>query len=80
MALEPSIAALEKSMEFRNGGDSFDSFFLAMAHWQLGEKENARTWFDHAVQQMDKNKPNHEELVLFRAEATELMGIMDGKK
>src|SRR5262249_50094745 len=67
-----SVATLEKSMEFRKGGDSFDWFFLAMAHWQLGEKDTARGWYDRAVRWMDKNQPNNEELLRFRAEAVEL--------
>ena len=64
-----AIAALEKSMELRKGGDSNDWFFLAMAHWQLGEKDKAREWYDRAVQWMDKNQPKNEELRRFRAEA-----------
>ena len=35
-----------------------DWFFLAMARWQLGEKDKAREWYDRAVQWMDKNQPN----------------------
>ena len=31
-------------------------FFLAMAHWQLGEKEKARKWFNESVQWMEKNQ------------------------
>src|SRR5262249_38530501 len=50
-----AIAALEKSMELRQGGDSNDWFFLAMAHWQLGQKDKAREWYDRAVRWMDKN-------------------------
>ena len=34
-----AIDALTKSMELRKGGDSNDWFFLAMAHWQLGDKD-----------------------------------------
>jgi Flp pilus assembly protein TadD len=41
--------ALGKSMDLRKGGDSFDWFFLAMAHWQLGEKDRARARYDQAV-------------------------------
>jgi uncharacterized protein HemY len=70
-----SITALEKSMEFRKGGDSFNWFFLAMAHWRLGEKKKAQQWFDKAVQWMDKNQPNNEELGRFRKEAEELLEI-----
>ena len=59
-------------------GNSFDFFFLAMAHWQLGEKEQARQWNDKAVAWMDKNTPKDEELLRFRAEAEALLsGIRD---
>jgi tetratricopeptide (TPR) repeat protein len=68
-----SIAALEKSIELRRGGDSNDWFFLAMANWQLGEHAKAREWYDKAVQWMDKNQPTNKELRGFRAEADELM-------
>ena len=74
-----AIASLEKSMELRQGGDSFDWFFLAMAHWQLGEKDKARIWFDQAVGWMDKKQPTNEELWGFRAEAAELLGMKDKK-
>jgi tetratricopeptide (TPR) repeat protein len=72
---KPAIAALEKSMELRNGGDSFEWFFLAMAHWQLGQKEEARKWNDKAVAWMEKNQPKDEELVRFRTEAESLLKI-----
>jgi serine/threonine protein kinase/tetratricopeptide (TPR) repeat protein len=68
-----AIEALEKSMELRNGGDSFDWFFVAMTHWQLGEKAKARQWLDRAVERMWLN----EELWRFRAEAAALMGVGD---
>jgi serine/threonine protein kinase/Tfp pilus assembly protein PilF len=70
-----AVAALVKSMELRNGGDSFDWFFLAMANWQMGEKETARKFFDQAVQWMDKNPQHHEQLHRFRAEVAKLMKI-----
>ena len=70
-----AVEALLKSIQFRNGGDSFDFFFLAMAHWQLDEKEKARAWFEKAVAWMDKHEPNDEELKRFRAEATVLLGL-----
>jgi tetratricopeptide (TPR) repeat protein/serine/threonine protein kinase len=70
-----AITALEKSIELRRGGDSFDWFLQAMAHWQLGNKEEARTRFEKAVAWMEKNKPSDEELRRFRAEAEELLGV-----
>src|SRR5262249_31451474 len=60
---------------FREGSDSSSGFFLAMAYWQLGEKKDARAWYDKAVQWMDKNNPKDEELRRFRAEASALLGI-----
>jgi tetratricopeptide (TPR) repeat protein len=68
-----AIASLEKSMELSKGADSFDWFFLAMARWQLSEKDKARDWFDRAVKWMDEHQPKNEELLRFRAEAAELM-------
>jgi tetratricopeptide (TPR) repeat protein len=58
-------------------GNSFDFFFLAMAHWRLGEKEEARRWWEKAVQWMDDVKPWDEELRRFRAEAAALLGVND---
>jgi eukaryotic-like serine/threonine-protein kinase len=74
-----AIASLEKSMELSKGGDSFDWFFLAMAHWQLGEKDKAREWYDRAAEWMDKNQPTNEELLRFRAEAAELLAVENNK-
>ena len=68
-----AIEALNKSRQLRQGGDAFDFFFLAMAQWHLGEKAKARRWFDQAVQWMDKNAPQNEELRRFRAEAGQLL-------
>jgi serine/threonine protein kinase/tetratricopeptide (TPR) repeat protein len=68
-----AIASLEKSMELRNGGDGLDWFFLAMANWQLGEKDKARAWYGRSVEWMDKNQPKNEEVRRFRAEASQLL-------
>jgi Flp pilus assembly protein TadD len=74
-----AIVALEKSMELRKGGDSNDWFFLAMAHWQLGDKDKARPWYGRAVEWMDKNQPMNEELRRFRVEAAELLELKEKK-
>jgi tetratricopeptide (TPR) repeat protein len=66
---EKAKRALEKAMELRKGADSFDWFFLAMAHWRLGEREKARAVFDRAVEWMEKHRPKNKELRRFRAEA-----------
>jgi WD40 repeat protein len=71
-----AIASLTKSNELLKGNElSFNAFFLAMANWQLGNKDKSRKWFHQAVEWMDKNKPKDEELIRFRAEAEELLKI-----
>jgi tetratricopeptide (TPR) repeat protein len=74
---QATIDGLQKAMDLRNGGDSSDWFFLAMAYWQLDRKDEARTWFDKAVEWMDENAPTNEELLRFRAEAGKLLGITE---
>jgi serine/threonine protein kinase/tetratricopeptide (TPR) repeat protein len=68
-----SIEALENSCALERGGDAFQWIFLAMAHWQLGQKDKAREWYDRSVEWMDKNQRTDELLRRFRAEAEELM-------
>ena len=68
-----AVADLEKSIQLRKGGSSHDFFFLAMAHWQLGNKDQARKWYDQAVEWMDRDQPRNEELQRFRKEAEELL-------
>jgi len=75
-----ALAALEKSLQFRKGGDSFDWFLLAMAHWQLGEKDRAQTWYAKAAEWMEKNLPQDELLRRFRAEAAALLKSDDRPK
>jgi hypothetical protein len=76
-AWKAANAAMGKRMEFLARPDeSFNSFFLAMAHWQLGEKEVARHWYDRAVTWMEK-QPQNDDLKRFRAEAEALLGPGD---
>jgi tetratricopeptide (TPR) repeat protein len=73
-----AITDLEKAVGLFNPAMSRDAdtgFFLAMAHWQVGEKDKARTWFDKSVQWMDKGRQEHAVLKCIRAEAAELLGI-----
>jgi tetratricopeptide (TPR) repeat protein len=78
-----AVAALEKSMRLGSGGDSFDRFFLAMAHWKLGDKEQARKWYSLAIQWMENNEQHsrteelRQDLARFHAEAATLLGIED---
>jgi eukaryotic-like serine/threonine-protein kinase len=73
-----ALVTLEKSAELRAGGDSFDWFFLAMTHWQLGHKDEPRKWYDKAVAWMEKNRPQDKEFLQFRDEAAKLLQISRG--
>ncbi len=66
--------SLQKSMQLRkNGGDAFDWFFLAMAHWRLDHEDEALQWYSKAVSAMETNQTKDELLLRFRREAEELM-------
>jgi tetratricopeptide (TPR) repeat protein len=79
-----AIEALDKSRKYRKGGDASDFFFLAMACWQLGQKDDARRWYKQAVRWVEKNSDAlaknpqwTEELRRFRAEAKELLNVKE---
>jgi tetratricopeptide (TPR) repeat protein len=68
-----AVHALERSAELREGGDSSDWFFLAMAYWRLDDKPRAQQRYRDAVRWMERHKPDDDELRRFRAEAAELI-------
>jgi serine/threonine protein kinase/WD40 repeat protein/Tfp pilus assembly protein PilF len=71
---DDAIKALSKSHEIdRDREFAHNAFFLAMAHWQRGEKEEARRWQADAVRWMEKHAPSNAELRRFRAEAEQLV-------
>ena len=73
---QEAIAALNKAEQLAQGKHSaWNVFFLAMAHWRLGEKEQAHKEYGQAAAWMEKNEPRNEELRRFRAEAAELLGV-----
>jgi hypothetical protein len=51
-----------------------------MARWQLGDKEEARQWFDKGAQWMDAHNANSETMVRFRNEAAELLDVNEKKQ
>jgi tetratricopeptide (TPR) repeat protein len=80
---EESIERLHEAMQAQaKGGDAWDFLFLAMAHQQLGQSDEARQWYDKAVawleqnqQSVEKNKTTQAELRRFRTEAAQLLGL-----
>ena len=70
-----ALTAFKEAMKLRNGGDSLEWFYLAMIHGRLGEKEQARKWYDQALQWMEKNDPDNGGLKFLRNEAAQLLRI-----
>jgi tetratricopeptide (TPR) repeat protein len=70
---QAAIAALDKSMELRNGGSGEDWFFLAMADYQLGKRDEARKWYDRAVR-WNNESTRSEDMHRFQAEAEAMIG------
>ena len=74
-----AIAAIEKSETVAPGRFTAVNFLiLAMAHWQLGEKEKARECYEKAVRSMEQGSQSVTgDLERFRREASQLVGIPD---
>ena len=77
---DSAVKSLGKSSELKSGGAASTWFFLAMAHRQKGDRDQARQWYDRAAIWMEKNKPKDDELLRFRAEATALLGVSEDPK
>jgi tetratricopeptide (TPR) repeat protein len=69
-----ATAALTRSMELGRGGDGFDWFLMGLASARLGEKGQARRWYDDAVRWAGRYRPDDAELRSIRAEAAEALG------
>jgi tetratricopeptide (TPR) repeat protein len=72
-----AIEALEKSEVLAPDKNlvAFNGLFLAMAHWQLGRRDEARKRYVQAVGWVQKHSPNDEWLRRVRAEAAELLAV-----
>jgi serine/threonine protein kinase/tetratricopeptide (TPR) repeat protein len=62
---QKAVAALERSMSLRGGGDSFDWYYLALSHWSMGRSKDARYWLNRATNWMNQNRPHDPELQRF---------------
>jgi tetratricopeptide (TPR) repeat protein len=72
-----AIAALEKSIELDPAQEKqnvTNRLFLAMCHWRLDHKDEARKWHARALKGMETLKAPTEELCRFRDEAAGLLG------
>ena len=69
-----SVTSLNKAIYINHEANGCDYFFLAMAHWQLGNHERALDFYLKADKWMQEHKPDDQELQRFREEAKELLG------
>ena len=72
-----AIVALEKANDLERGGSAWMWFFLAMARWENGDKDEARRWYDRAAENLEQCRlhPDIGEILQFQAEARKVMGI-----
>lgn len=73
--LDGAVLSFEKSMALRDGGDSFDWYFLAQVESVRGRKAEALALYDKAVAWADANRPHDPELFRFRTEAADRLGL-----
>ena len=72
---EDAKTAFDRSMALRNEGDSFDWFFVALVELKLGQKAEARQWYDRAVEWFHQSAPLDAELYRFQVEAAQELGL-----
>jgi tetratricopeptide (TPR) repeat protein/tRNA A-37 threonylcarbamoyl transferase component Bud32 len=70
-----AVAALERSVAQSAGGNAYDWFFLAMAYWQLGDRQQARQWYDKGVKGLETIRPEDYDLPGFKEEADGVLGL-----
>ncbi len=70
-----ALEALERCADLPSSRQAASWFFLAMTHWQLDNKQEARRWYEKASQWTRENLPHNWELSQLRAEAATLLGV-----
>jgi serine/threonine protein kinase len=74
-----AIEAWEKSIEVRQSNARVDFFLLAMAHWQLGHRDQSRKYYQRAVQGMDGSTLRDAWYRGFQIDAAKLLDIAEPK-
>jgi tetratricopeptide (TPR) repeat protein len=75
---QEATEALRKSVELSSGDNPCEWLFVAMAQWQLGEKDQARRSYEKAVAVIRQGEAD-DELSRFRAEANALLGMSEAR-
>jgi serine/threonine protein kinase/Tfp pilus assembly protein PilF len=76
---DTALSCLSKASELEpvDANLGFWWFRLAIAHWHVGEKEEARHWYGQALEWMVAHQPRNTKLRHLRAEAAALLRIQD---
>jgi WD40 repeat protein/tetratricopeptide (TPR) repeat protein len=70
-----AVEELKKSIALTSEGGVVDWLFLAMAHKQLGDHQEAQRWYGRAARDLDRDQVMDQSRRLFRAEASALLGL-----
>ena len=74
-----AIEACQKSVEFHSGNEPPDPWFImAMAHWQLGAKDDANTCFENATLCVVYGNHKKAGTLALRHEAEQMFGLSLG--
>ena len=72
---QEAIDTLEQMHDNRRPqGRANDGFFIAMSHWHLGHRDEARKWYDDTIELIkSENLTDNSQLIHFRSEAEALL-------
>jgi len=76
---QAAVVALEKGALLPGGWSNSAEFLLAEARWQLGDKEQARKWYERAVARFERHELHYAELRRLRAETEQVLGLRGQK-
>lgn len=79
-SMDLAIEAMKNSAVAQSIGTAREWFFIAMAHWHLGQKQEAHQWYDQAVAIQENSAPDDAELRRLRAWAARLLELVDPTK
>jgi tetratricopeptide (TPR) repeat protein len=72
-----ALEATQKSLELDNAGGAGRWLVLAVAHWQLGDKDEARQWYDKAAAWLKKSGSGDLDYHFAQREAAALLGVQE---
>jgi serine/threonine protein kinase len=70
---QEALTALQKARAL--GSDGWEWFYLAMAGWQLGDRQQARAWYERGRRWAQENRPKADSIRRLQAEAGALLGV-----